>query len=144
MRGGPVAEVLGYKVPESVDDPEALIESLCGAFKVPTLRNVEKTAPNMHNGRFETLHEVVSFYLTRDTNPEDWYPCDSSRTPLKFDDLPSQYHDNVNTGEPPYDRQPGEAPRLSPSEVDDVVAFLLTSRPGSSRVQARPRQARLA
>jgi cytochrome c peroxidase len=32
------------------------------AFKVPTLRNVARTAPYMHNGRFETLEEVIDFY----------------------------------------------------------------------------------
>lgn len=32
------------------------------AFKVPTLRNVAKTAPYMHNGKYETLQEVVLFY----------------------------------------------------------------------------------
>lgn len=33
-----------------------------GLFKVPTLRNVEFTAPYMHDGRFQTLEEVVNFY----------------------------------------------------------------------------------
>lgn len=33
-----------------------------GAFKVPSLRNVEMRAPYMHNGRFATLEEVVEFY----------------------------------------------------------------------------------
>lgn len=33
-----------------------------GVFKVPILRNVELTAPYMHDGRFETLEEVVDFY----------------------------------------------------------------------------------
>jgi len=32
------------------------------AFKVPTLRNVALTAPYMHNGRFQTLAEVILFY----------------------------------------------------------------------------------
>jgi cytochrome c peroxidase len=32
------------------------------AFKVPTLRNVALTAPYMHNGRFQTLEEVINFY----------------------------------------------------------------------------------
>lgn len=32
------------------------------AFKVPTLRNVEKTAPYMHNGIFRTLEDVLDFY----------------------------------------------------------------------------------
>ena len=35
---------------------------LKGAFKVPTLRNVALTAPYMHNGRFQTLDEVLDFY----------------------------------------------------------------------------------
>lgn len=33
-----------------------------GAFKAPTLRNIELTAPYMHDGRFETLDEVIDFY----------------------------------------------------------------------------------
>ena len=33
-----------------------------GVFKVPILRNVTKTAPYMHDGRFETLEEVIDFY----------------------------------------------------------------------------------
>jgi cytochrome c peroxidase len=33
-----------------------------GGFKVPTLRNVELTAPYMHNGAFRTLEQVVDFY----------------------------------------------------------------------------------
>ena len=33
-----------------------------GKFKVPGLRNVEVTAPYMHNGMFSTLEEVVDYY----------------------------------------------------------------------------------
>ncbi len=32
------------------------------AFKTPTLRNAELTAPYMHNGAFATLEDVVTFY----------------------------------------------------------------------------------
>ena len=32
-----------------------------GAFKVPSLRNVSKTAPYFHDGRFKTLDEAVAF-----------------------------------------------------------------------------------
>ena len=35
---------------------------LKGGFKVPTLRNIAKTAPYMHSGVFETLQETVEFY----------------------------------------------------------------------------------
>jgi len=48
--------------------------ALCGAFKVPTLRNVELTAPYFHNGVVKELRDVVRFHVTRDTNPELWYP----------------------------------------------------------------------
>ncbi|GAA3522807.1 cytochrome c peroxidase [Aquimarina addita] len=33
-----------------------------GKFMVPTLRNIEVTAPYMHNARFETLEEVLQHY----------------------------------------------------------------------------------
>lgn len=33
-----------------------------GRFRIPTLRNVELTAPYMHDGRFQTLEEVLDFY----------------------------------------------------------------------------------
>ncbi|MBL3656014.1 cytochrome-c peroxidase [Fulvivirga sediminis] len=33
-----------------------------GKFKVPTLRNLAYTAPYMHDGRFETLEEVLDHY----------------------------------------------------------------------------------
>lgn len=35
-----------------------------GKFRTPTLRNIELTAPYMHDGRFNTLEEVVDFYST--------------------------------------------------------------------------------
>ncbi|HUQ91465.1 MAG TPA: cytochrome c peroxidase [Bryobacteraceae bacterium] len=38
-------------------------ESDKGAFKTPTLRNVAKTAPYMHDGSKRTLKEVVDFYV---------------------------------------------------------------------------------
>lgn len=33
-----------------------------GAFKIPTLRNVELTGPYMHNGGMATLQQVIQFY----------------------------------------------------------------------------------
>jgi cytochrome c peroxidase len=33
-------------------------------FRVPTLRNIELTAPYMHDGRFETLEEVLAHYTS--------------------------------------------------------------------------------
>lgn len=36
-----------------------------GKFKVGSLRNIELTAPYMHDGRFATLEQVVDFYSTQ-------------------------------------------------------------------------------
>lgn len=104
-------------------------KDLCGAFKVPTLRNVALTAPYFHNGKFTTLKEVVEFYVRRDTHPEEFYPVTGSGVE-KFDDLPPQYRKNVNTTEVPYNRKPGDEPALNASEIDDVVAFLNTLTDG--------------
>jgi cytochrome c peroxidase len=103
---------------------------LCGAFKVPTLRNVATRKTFFHNGAFANLTDVVGFYVRRDTNPEEWYPVGADGTVQKFNDLPLQYRANVNTTEGPYNRQPGMAPALSPSEIDDVVKFLGTLTDG--------------
>ncbi len=35
-----------------------------GKFRVPTLRNIEHSAPYMHDGRFETLDEVMDHYIS--------------------------------------------------------------------------------
>lgn len=35
-----------------------------GKYKTPTLKNIEHTGPYMHDGRFQTLEEVVDFYST--------------------------------------------------------------------------------
>jgi len=103
---------------------------LCGAFKVPTLRNVAVTAPYFHNGKFTTLRDVVSFYVRRDTNPEEWYPIAADGSVRKFDDLPPDLAGNVNTTEVPYNRKLGEAPALTPAEIDLVVEFLNTLTDG--------------
>jgi cytochrome c peroxidase len=121
-------------------------DDLCGAFKVPTLRNVAVTAPYFHNGAFANLQDVVSFYVTRDTAPDRWYAADASGI-VKFDDMPaiyggqfivdidvpgsdSGYRGNVNVTEVPYNRHIGEAPALSTDEINAVVAFLCTLTDG--------------
>ncbi|MDR6919356.1 cytochrome c peroxidase [Chryseobacterium sp. 2987] len=38
------------------------VASLQHSFKTPTLRNISKTAPYMHNGGYQTLKEVMNFY----------------------------------------------------------------------------------
>lgn len=59
--------VIGTPEPEGRDLDSGAEETfndktLRGGFKVPSLRNIAKTAPYMHSGKFETLRETVEFY----------------------------------------------------------------------------------
>jgi cytochrome c peroxidase len=101
----------------------------CGMFKSPSLRNVALRRAFFHNGVFRTLRQVMEFYVERDTNPEKWYQRGADGTVRKFDDLPPQYHANVNV-EPPFDRHRGDQPRLTGEEIDDIIAFLQTLTDG--------------
>jgi cytochrome c peroxidase len=78
-----------------------------GKFKVMTLRNIAITPPYMHNGVFNTLHEVVDFYNTRDLG--GWPP--------------PEVPENVNQDEL------GDL-GLTTAEVDAIVAFLETLTDG--------------
>jgi cytochrome c peroxidase len=93
----------------------------CGQFRTPTLRNVALRDAFFHNGAVHSLRDAVSFYATRDTQPERWYPRG------KFDDLPARYAGNVEKGAPF-----GAVRALSESEIDAVVAFLRTLTDGFS------------
>jgi len=103
---------------------------VCGAFKVPSLRNVALRRSFFHNGRFHTLKEALTFYVQRDVFPEKFYPSNADGTVDKFNDLPPEYRRNVNQEEVPYDRKPGEQPALTDAEIDDVIAFLGTLSDG--------------
>ena len=111
---------------EAVLPKEIKLESLCGQFKVPTLRNVAITGPYYHNGAFASLRDAVAFYATRDVDPKRWYPKLKTGEVDKLNDLPGGYKDNANTEEVPYDRKPGQRPRLSDQDIDALVAFLNT------------------
>lgn len=60
-----------------------------GSFKTPTLRNVEKTAPYMHDGSLETLEDVVDFYnnggRVKETDPFNDFQSGGIR-PLNLSD----------------------------------------------------------
>jgi cytochrome c peroxidase len=71
-----------------------------GAYKAPTLRNLAFTAPYMHDGRFETIDQVIDFY----SEGLVWSPSIS----------PLMHH--ISTG----------GIKLTPMEKADLKAFLLT------------------
>jgi cytochrome c peroxidase len=129
--------------------------TLCGVFKVPTLRNVAITSPYFHNGVFTDLHQVVEWYVTRDINDNTannpnpvaagpggnpylavgtFYTAANGTPDLyEYNDLPVAYDANVNVGEIPYTPPTfggGQAPTLTPEEIDEVVAFLCTLTDG--------------
>jgi cytochrome c peroxidase len=129
--------------------------SLCGVFKVPTLRNIAVTSPYFHNGVFSDLHKVVEWYVTRDINNNTgnnpnpvaagpggnpyeavgtFYTAANGTPDLyEYNDLPVEYDANVNVGEVPYTPPTfggGQAPTLTAAEIDDVVAFLCTLTDG--------------
>ncbi len=83
-------EVIGVleSLRDTVIDPDLGWYDIIGvpsykhAFKIPTIRNISKTAPYMHNGVYPTLEEVMEFYnngggtglglkLDNQTLPED-------------------------------------------------------------------------
>lgn len=118
---------LGMCGPDRTDERHAT--DYCGAFRTPSLRNVALRQSFFHNGIYHDLHEVLAFYVTRDTEPQRWYPRKADGRIDKFDDLPQGYRRNVNV-DPPFDRKPGQAPALSGAEIDDVIAFLKTLTDG--------------
>lgn len=72
-----------------------------GKFKVPSLRNVAVTAPYMHDGRFQTLQQVIDHYMTGIANHENLDPR------LQTNGQPSRFP-------------------LSQKQKDELIAFLHT------------------
>ncbi len=73
-----------------------------GNFRVPSLRNIELTAPYMHDGRYASLEEVIDFYDSGvQSHPNlNWLLQDESGEPIRLD--------------------------LSEKDKADMLAFLLT------------------
>jgi cytochrome c peroxidase len=107
----------------------------CGRFKTPSLRNVALRKVYFHNGSFDSLEQVVRFYVQRDTAPQKWYPRNPDGSIHKFDDQPRGMDDNVNM-EAPFGGKPGARPALNEQEIADVVAFLHTLTDGYAEVKS--------
>lgn len=102
----------------------------CGYFKTPSLRNAAMRQVFFHNGVFHNLDDVVHFYVERETNPEKWYAHGKDGKVNKYDDLPADYHANVDKTDAPFDTKPDARPVLNDDEVKDIVAFLKTLNDG--------------
>ena len=98
--------------------------ALDGAFKVPTLRNLALTAPYGHNGYFDTMEQIVTFYATRDTRPACANPKASAREAMAARCWPpAEVPGTVNRDEM------GNLP-LNQRDIADLVAFLNTLTDG--------------
>lgn len=75
-----------------------------GKFKIPSLRNIELTAPYMHDGRFQTLEEVMNHY-------NEHIVVSPTLSPL-------MYASNTVNG--------GISLDLTSEEIQDILAFLKT------------------
>jgi cytochrome c peroxidase len=133
----------------------AATTTLCGNFKVPSLRNVAITAPYFHNGMFGTLQQVLEWYVTRDINNNTgnnptpvaagpngnpyqavgtfYTAADGTPDLFEYNDLPVGFDANVNIGEVPYTPPViggGQAPTLQPADITDIITFLCTLTDG--------------
>jgi cytochrome c peroxidase len=102
----------------------------CGMFKTPTLRNTARRRTFFHNGVFQTLQQVMDFYNFRDTNPEKVYPLGADGKVEKYNDIPVQYHGNVDVSDPPFNRHPGDVPAMTTQDETDIIAYLQTLNDG--------------
>jgi cytochrome c peroxidase len=107
------------------DHPLPDSAQFCGMFKTPTLRNVAIRKVFFHNGKMKSLHDVLRFYNTRDTQPELWYPIVNGVV-QKFDDLPAPYQVDIDPQGPLDGRPAGSQPPMSDQDLLDLEAFLRT------------------
>jgi cytochrome c peroxidase len=114
LTSGAIDEFQGFHN-NGLDSDENLKEGLMevtgnpadkGRFKTPSLRNIALTAPYMHDGRFETLEEVIEHY-------------DNGIHQSSTLDILIIEGSNEN-------QAPGERPQLflSEQEKEDILAFL--------------------
>jgi cytochrome c peroxidase len=82
------------------------------SFKTPTVRNIEKTGPYMHNGAFESLEKVVEFY--------DMGGGKGMGLPLHFQTLPE---DSLN---------------LTKQEEENLIAFMKSLTDDISEISKKP------
>ncbi len=110
-RSSPAVQALSRHSP---DERERLARGrrTRGEFKTPTLRNIAETGPYMHDGRFATLREVLTYYSTLSDASFDQFGVKPPIQPL----------------------------HLSEGELDDLVEFLksLTGSLADRRWGAQP------
>jgi cytochrome c peroxidase len=98
-----------------------------GAFKTPTLRNIELTGPYFHNGRYATLEDVVDFYQrggnVKPIDPASHLAVSDDHSAVGEDTSGTGPLGNGGVGGSNLDPDIGQI-RLNAQEEADLVAFL--------------------
>jgi cytochrome c peroxidase len=102
----------------------------CGMFLTPTLRNSATRHAFFHNGVYRSLDQVLTFYNLRDLQPGKIYPRDTRGRVAQYDDLPENYHANIDKADAPFGRKPGDALPMTDADMKDIIAFLQTLNDG--------------
>jgi cytochrome c peroxidase len=95
-------------------------EKTKGAFKLPHLRNIAQSAPYMHDGRFNTLREVIDHY--------DHGIINNPQLSYRLRDIPQSVISNVPVGVLPEDvdfsMYPPQSLNLTEIEKRQLEAYL--------------------
>ncbi len=103
-----------YAVTKNVED--------IGAFKTPTLREIARTAPYMHNGAFASLEETVEFYDKGGiANP--FLDVEMRRPDRTLEQMLEYYEKKKATGTPSPESKLLKL-NLTKQEKADLVSFL--------------------
>jgi len=93
-----------------------------GAFRTPTLRDVALTGPYMHDGRFDTLEQVVDYY-SRGVIANPYLDVEMRRSSLSLEETLELYDEENRSGQKEF---PVQRLDLTQQEASDLVAFMLT------------------
>ena len=109
------------------------VDSDRGAFKTPSLRDTDATAPYMHDGRFYTLEEVIEYYNDGAIqNP--YLDPEMVRPDLTLEETLERYSSGDDTKPLPV-----KLLNLTSRERDDLLSFLLAlSGRGWQQIQPPP------
>ncbi len=97
---------------------------LPGLFKAPTLRNIAKTAPYMHDGRFEDLAAVMKYY-NEEVEDGEWGVIPEGGFQFEEEDVQSivAFLNTLSDDQFTTDERFSDPFALS-SDTDDATAFL--------------------
>ncbi|MCF6281561.1 MAG: hypothetical protein L3J28_04990 [Candidatus Polarisedimenticolaceae bacterium] len=117
----------GEAANQSVDPADIAAGTERGKFRVSTLRNIELTAPYMHNGVYETLEEVIRHY---DTFGGEGIEAEVGGFFNSANNIANELLDELNQNGLGLDSTEINPPAVTSNDYTDLEAFLLTLTDG--------------